>query len=147
MNLIKQIQQQYKPKQFTTIYIGGGTPNYLNDKLLNMLLRVLSKYLDKTYEFTIECNPELLTYEQAMIMKANGVNRASIGVQTVNNTILYKFNRQHTLKDVQNAISNLKKVGIDNISIDLIYGFNELTTKDILNAINFIKSQPITHVS
>jgi oxygen-independent coproporphyrinogen-3 oxidase len=145
--LIKQIQLQYKPKQFQTIYVGGGAPNYLSNKLLNMLLRTLNKYLDKHYEFTIECNPELLTYEQAQVMKSNGVNRGSIGVQTVNNTILKKFHRQHTLNDVKTAIANLRKVGITNISIDLIYGFNEQTNKDILDAIKFIKMQHIPHVS
>jgi oxygen-independent coproporphyrinogen-3 oxidase len=145
--IIKIINTQCANHKFKTIYIGGGTPNSLDDKLLSSLLTTLSKYLDKEYEFTIECNPEHLTITQANILKANKVNRASIGVQTVNNTLLQKFQRHHTLKDVKQAISNLQKVGISNISIDLIYGFNELTNKDIRNAIKLINNEHIPHVS
>ncbi|GHU30456.1 hypothetical protein FACS1894166_00130 [Bacilli bacterium] len=146
-DLINQFQKQYTHHVFKTIYIGGGTPNYLSARTLNRLLSTLAPHLSKDYEFTIECNPELLSLEQAKIFKANKVNRASIGVQTVNNTILRKFHRQHALKDVQNAIANLRKVGIINVSCDFIYGFNELTDKDINDAIKFIKTYRIPHVS
>jgi oxygen-independent coproporphyrinogen-3 oxidase len=145
--LVEQFHKQYSHCVFKTIYIGGGTPNHLSARALNKLLSVLSMHLAKDYEFTIECNPELLSLEQAKIFKANKVNRASIGVQTVNNTILSKFHRQHALKDVKTAIANLRKVGINNISCDFIYGFNELDDSDIDDAIKFIKTYHIPHVS
>jgi oxygen-independent coproporphyrinogen-3 oxidase len=133
--------------KLSTIYIGGGTPNCLSDGQLNLLLKHACAKLNNKYEFTIELNPELVTEQQAMILKANGVNRVSIGVQTTNNAILHKFNRQHSLKHVIKAIDNLHKVGINNINLDFMYGFNELKTKDINNAIQFIKTHNIKHVS
>ncbi|MDR0674927.1 MAG: radical SAM family heme chaperone HemW [Mycoplasmataceae bacterium] len=145
--LINEINDRCKGCKFKTIYVGGGTPNSIDNHLLNTLLCTLSKYLAIDYEFTIECNPENITIDQAYILKTNNVNRVSIGMQTVNNTLLQKFGRQHTLKDVQEAISNLRKVGINNISIDLIYGFNELMDNDIRDTIKFIRSACIPHVA
>ncbi|MDR1234917.1 MAG: radical SAM protein [Mycoplasmataceae bacterium] len=146
--IIKEIKTKCRPNQFETIYIGGGTPNYLNNKTLNHLLGNLNKYLQaKKYEFTIECNPEHLTYEQALVLKKNKINRVSLGVQTVNNNILIKYKRQHTFNNVKLAITNLHKANINNISCDLIYGFNELTNKDIKQAVQFIMNECIRHVS
>lgn len=133
--------------KLSTIYIGGGTPNCLSNSQLNLLLKHAHVRLNNKYEFTIELNPELVTMQQAMILKANGVNRVSIGVQTTNNAILHKFNRQHSLKHVIKAIANLNKVGITNINLDFMYGFNELKSKDINKAIQFIKTHNIKHVS
>jgi oxygen-independent coproporphyrinogen-3 oxidase len=136
--IIDEISYKYKTHQFKTIYIGGGTPNYLNKKNLTLLLSTLKKYLKNKYEFTIECNPEFLTKEQAIILKQNKVNRVSIGAQTTNNNILQKFQRRHTIKNIQEAIQNLRGVDIFNISIDFIYGFNELKDCDIFSATKFI---------
>jgi oxygen-independent coproporphyrinogen-3 oxidase len=145
--LINDINTQCIGYKFKTIYVGGGTPNSLPNDLLAKILHTLNKYRANDCEFTIECNPEFLTIEQAITLKAYKVNRASIGAQTANNTILRKFHRQHTLKDVKQAISNLQKVGINNISIDLIYGFNGLTDNDIRQAIKFINIMHLSHVS
>lgn len=133
--------------KLTTIYIGGGTPNCLNDTQLNLLLKHAYAKLNSKYEFTIELNPELISRKQATILKLNGVNRVSIGAQTTNNAILHQFNRQHALKHVIQAISNLKKVGITNINLDFMYGFNEMKPNDIISAINFIKTHQVKHVS
>jgi oxygen-independent coproporphyrinogen-3 oxidase len=130
-----------------TIYIGGGTPNSLNIKQLSLLLKHVQVKLAKNYEFTIELNPEFVTKEQVMVLKSYGVNRASIGVQTTNDSILHQFNRQHSFKDVLTAITKLQKVGISNISLDLLYGFNELNLNDINKAISVIKKNNIKHVS
>ena len=144
--VVKEIDKV--PYGLKTVYIGGGTPNCLDNKQLSILLKhVHAKLLKSNYEFTIEFNPELVTLEQCQIMKLYGVNRASIGVQTTNDSILRKFNRHHTLNDVKRAISNLKKVQITNINLDFMYGFNELTNKDIKCTFNFIKTSNIKHVS
>jgi oxygen-independent coproporphyrinogen-3 oxidase len=93
-----QIQKKYKLKQFQTIYVGGGTPNCLDDQLLSELLSTLNKYIDKraNYEFTIECNPELVNVSQVNILKKCDINRISLGAQTVNNDLLKQMNRRHT---------------------------------------------------
>jgi oxygen-independent coproporphyrinogen-3 oxidase len=145
--IIEQIKHQYKNHKFSTIYIGGGTPNCLNDDLLNKLLCTLSHYLLNKYEFTIECNPELITDTQIRTLKQNKVNRVSIGVQSINDSLLRKIHRKHTLIDVKKAIDKLRKFKINNISIDLIYGFNEQTLSNIKDTCTFIKKHKIPHVS
>jgi oxygen-independent coproporphyrinogen-3 oxidase len=145
--ILEQIKRRHFKKQFETIYIGGGTPNCLSDVLLNKLLHALNKYLAKKYEFTIECNPELLTKTQIAIFKQNNVNRVSIGAQTTNDKLLRQIKRKHTFMNVIEGITNLRKAQITNIAVDFIYGFNEMNTHDLKQAIIFIKKFKIPHVS
>jgi oxygen-independent coproporphyrinogen-3 oxidase len=95
--LENEISLNYKDEVLKTIYIGGGTPNSLNitelEKLFN-ILKILKK--ETNYEYTIECNIELLTLEQILLMKKYGVNRVSLGVQTLNEKYLHFLNRNHT---------------------------------------------------
>jgi len=139
---IKDIKHKLK-----TIYIGGGTPNSLDNYLLNKLLNCCSKLCTKDTEFTIECNPEFICKEQINIFKKNKVNRISLGIQTVNPIILKKMNRFSDLKKIKESINLLKKNNINNISCDFIYGFNELNLKDLDDSIKFIKLYKIPHVS
>ncbi len=147
--VISHVKEESYENQYISIYIGGGTPNYLDDKLLEKLLINLSKYLDKKkkYEFTIECNPEFITDTQAKIFKKFGVNRVSIGAQCTNNKILESINRKHKIEDVSEAIKILNQNGIDNISLDFIYALPNLTNKDLDNAIKFIQENNVKHVS
>lgn len=133
--------------KFNSIYIGGGTPNSLNNQLLSKLLFSLQKLINKKTEFTIECNPECISNEQIILFKKYKVNRVSVGVQTLNQDILTKYNRKHTNLQIINAIDLFKKNGIKNISCDFIYGFNEQTNEDLLDCIDFIYKHKISHFS
>ncbi len=133
--------------KYSTIYIGGGTPNVIEDKLLRKLLSKCQEHLDVDYEFTIECNPDSVTESQVDVMKECGVNRISIGVQTTNDKILKLVNRLHTIKDVEKAISLLYDRGIDNVSLDFIYNLPFLKLSDIDNAITLLNKFNIKHVS
>lgn len=130
-----------------TIYIGGGTPNFLSNENLNLLLSSLQKNLDKETEFTIELNPEFVTESQVQILKKNNINRVSLGVQTTNENILKLLNRKHTNKIVEESIKLLHKQNINNISCDFIYNLPLLKISDINNSIKFLKDNNIKHVS
>jgi oxygen-independent coproporphyrinogen-3 oxidase len=146
--IINELNRKYKHCKFQTIYIGGGTPNYLSNTNLIKLLDALAAHLINTnYEFTIECNPEFITSEQAKLLHMHKINRVSLGVQTVNDAILSLYHRHHNVQDVTNAINYLRQNKINNISLDFIYGFNELTMNDIKKDIDFIKKNKIPHVS
>lgn len=147
--VIDAVKSESEFNQYQTIYLGGGTPNFLSDNQLKLLLSTLKPYLDtnNAYEFCLECNPEFITYSQAQIFMANGINRISLGVQTTNNDILKSLERTHTIEDVNNAIQILHEVGIDNISCDFIYAIEKLTEDDIINSIEFIIKNNIKHVS
>lgn len=143
--IIKEIKEDQN--KFKTIYIGGGTPNFLNDELLNNLLKSLKDKLQQNYEFTIECNPEFINENQVQIFINNNVNRISLGVQTLNETILKFLKRTHCNNDVYNALNLLFKNNLTNISLDFIYNLPLLKNKDIENSFKLIKDYKIKHIS
>jgi oxygen-independent coproporphyrinogen-3 oxidase len=146
--IIKQIKQKSKNNIYLTVYIGGGTPNSISDKLLTKLLKCIKKYINKKTEFTIELNPELITPSQASILKKYSVNRVSIGIQSVDSTILKKYNRSGNIEMYEKAIRTIKKTGIVNISCDFIYGFNEGDPeKQIIDDLEFLTKNNINHAS
>lgn len=130
-----------------TIYIGGGTPSSLADNDLEILLSNLKPLLKEDYEFTIESNPENLTFKKAKIFNKYGVNRVSIGVQTFNEKFLKLLSRKHSLNDINEAINNLLLNNINNINFDLIYGLPFQTLNDFILDIKYLKNFPLTHVS
>ena len=145
-NLLKDLNRIPK-KSLKTIYIGGGTPSSLAECDLEILLSNLNPLLKKDYEFTIESNPENLTFNKARIFSKYGVNRVSIGVQTFNRKFLKLLGRKHTNIDLDNCINNLIRNNIDNINFDLIYGLPFQTIDDFKEDINCIKNYPLKHVS
>lgn len=146
---IQKIVDQIKKDNnlYKTIYIGGGTPNYLEDKTLDLLLSSLKPKLDNNFEFTIECNPEFVNQSQIDVFKKNHINRISLGIQTLNETILKLLKRTHNNLNVYNALNLLKKNNINNVSIDLIYNLPFLKNEDILQSFKLISKYNIKHVS
>lgn len=145
--IIEQVKKTSFFNQYETIYLGGGTPNHLSNELLFELLNNLKPYLNSNYEFTIECNPDLITIEQINIFNKTGINRISLGVQSTNNSILKLLKRTHSFQDVENAIKLLQSNNITNISCDFIYDLPNTTNSDLDNAIKFLKEFNIPHVS
>ncbi|MEG0694771.1 MAG: radical SAM family heme chaperone HemW [Erysipelotrichaceae bacterium] len=113
---------QVKEKQLNTIYIGGGTPSALTLSQLDRLLSMLEPYSKQVKEYTMEANVESLSFEKLKLMKQYGINRLSLGVQSLQESLLKIIERNHTLPQINECIHNAHAVGIDNISIDLIYG-------------------------
>lgn len=108
----------------STLYLGGGTPSHLPVPLLARLIDGVNGVLDLQglEEFTIEANPDDVTPEWCAVVVALGVNRVSMGVQSFEDEILRAVGRRHDASQVVDAVRNLRGAGIDNISIDLIYG-------------------------
>lgn len=147
-SLEKEINSYYKDEIVNTLYIGGGTPNSLNIKELEKLLMILSKIkLNKMYEYTIECNIELLTEEQVILFKKYGINRVSVGVQTLNDKYIKYLGRNHTKEIVRNNINLLKKYKLYNINVDLIYAIPGESLTELENDIDFILELDIPHIS
>lgn len=145
--LEKEIDTRYKNEEVKTIYIGGGTPTSLALDELKMLLEITTKFKrKKLIEFTIESNVECLDIDKINLLKEYGVNRVSLGVQSFNNNTLKELNRKHTKEDVFDVVSNLKKVGINNISIDYIYGVNS-NIEELKEDINTFFKLDVPHIS
>lgn len=106
-----------------SVYFGGGTPSQLDKDELYEIFQTLHKHFDlSNAEITFECNPDDVTAEYAKTLAELGVNRVSMGVQSFNDATLKAINRRHTAAQVHDALQLFHKVGIHNISIDLIYG-------------------------
>lgn len=107
---------------FKTIYIGGGTPTILSKSALTKLLSSLNGRFNDSTEFTIEANPESLSEEKADLLLSLGVNRISIGVQSLRDRKLSRLGRAHNSQAASNAVMLASRKGFKNISIDMIYG-------------------------
>ena len=107
-----------------TLYVGGGTPSVMPVELLTSLINGLSEIFDlsQVEEFTIEVNPDDVTNDYVKNLTAIGVNRVSMGVQSFNDNELKAINRRHTAQQAIDAVNAIKKAGVTNVSIDLIFG-------------------------
>ena len=130
-----------------TIYIGGGTPTSLEDHLFEKLLNMLQPYSKDVEEFTIEANPESLSIKKLTLLKKYGVNRISLGVESTDDKILALLNRHHTFNDVKTAIRHARKLGFNNINVDLILGLPQVTKNMLLQDINSLIDLEVEHIS
>ena len=146
--LIKEIETIEQVSDIETIYIGGGTPSALNDEQLHRLLTALRKKIPgQLREFTFEANPEDLVDSRVALVKEYGVDRISMGVQTFNNELLKILGRGHVANDVDMAINNCKKHGIENINVDLMFSLPKQTMEDLYDSMKRVVSYDISHVS
>jgi oxygen-independent coproporphyrinogen-3 oxidase len=146
--LSREIDLNYKNEFVDTLYIGGGTPSCLSIEQLTVLFRIIDKFnFDNGYEFTFECNIESINREKLEFLYNHGVNRLSIGVQTFNDKFLKFLNRNHTNDEVFNKIEMAKKIGFDNINIDLIYAIPCESVDDLNYDIDMFLSLGINHIS
>ncbi len=107
-----------------TVYIGGGTPTCLGSKYLGRILQeIRNKFpLAEDAEITVECNPESTDKKVLDVMKKQGVNRLSFGVQSAHDEELRAIGRIHTFAQAKEAVELAREKGFDNISLDLMYG-------------------------
>lgn len=151
-SLEKEMQltlEQTPTNYLETIFVGGGTPTALTVEQLQKLTHIIKSNLpyDDQTEFTFEANPQDLTIEKLEVLKNAGVNRISIGVQTFNEKLLKDIGRTHSPAEVFEAIENTKKMGFENISIDLIYSLPNQTIEDFSKTLKTAFSLGITHFS
>ena len=133
--------------QLKTIYVGGGTPTALDDDLFEELLQIIQPYTRGIIEYTFEANPESLSIRKLELLKQYGVNRLSIGVESTNDKILKAINRHHAFQDVKTAISAARKMGFDNLNVDLIIGLPHVNKSLLKEDLDNILSLGVDHIS
>lgn len=122
--------QQTPPGVIDTIFVGGGTPTVLKNEEMEYFLQSLRRHFPnwaEDIEFTMEANPGTTDADKLAIMKAGGVNRVSFGVQAFQNELLTGIGRIHNTDDVYRSLENARKVGLNNLSIDLMFGLPNQT--------------------
>jgi oxygen-independent coproporphyrinogen-3 oxidase len=106
-----------------TIFFGGGTPSILNLRQWESLLGTMQRHnLLGAEEFTVECNPATVSLEKAKLLRSLGVNRISMGVQSLDETLLDRLGRVHSREMVFKSFDTLRQAGFDNVNIDLMFG-------------------------
>lgn len=143
-SLSKEIDSRYKGELIETIYIGGGTPSSLDIEELTKLFEIISKIKTNYKEFTIECNLDSLTKEKIDLFKKNNINRISIGIESFDKNNLKYLNRNLVNLEL---IDYIKKVGIKNINVDLIYAIPGESKEILINDINKLLELDVPHIS
>lgn len=115
--------KRYEGREISTIFVGGGTPTMLSPEAIKELFKRISENFTGTpAEVTMEANPESLGEEKLMAMRLAGVNRLSIGVQSLTDKELVWLGRVHTVEHFRRALQLARKYRYDNINLDLIFG-------------------------
>lgn len=132
-----------------TIYIGGGTPSFIESKYIkNIMDAIKENYtLADNVEVTIEVNPGTVTEEKLLDYKNAGINRLSIGLQSCKKELLEELGRIHNYEEFENTYKLARKIGFENINVDLMIGLPNQIIKDIKDSLNkIIKLEP-EHIS
>ena len=146
----------------TSIYLGGGTPSQLSFESLKKIFQTI----DKVYhiglewdiennsctttipiEVTMECNPDDVTEEFAQNLRSLPINRISMGAQTFSDERLRFLHRRHTADEVETAVKRLRNANIENISVDLMFGFPNETLEEWNDDIERLLALDIEHIS
>ena len=143
--LISQLKELKRPVY--SVYIGGGTPSALDCNLLEKLFLVLKDLSIISGEFTVEANPESLDGDKIKLLRNFGVNRLSIGVQSLDERKLKRLGRIHTVAKAREAVSLARKSGFENISADLIFGVWGETLENWKKELDEATRLNVTHIS
>lgn len=132
-----------------TIYIGGGTPSYIDSEYIRKVLDTIFNNfnVDKNAEITLEINPGTVNEEKILKYKQMGINRLSIGVQSANDNLLKMLGRVHNYEEFEESYNIIKNAGFDNINIDFMIGIPNQTIQDIIIMLEKIESLKPTHIS
>ena len=132
-----------------TIYFGGGTPSLLSKNELHQLLSTIKSLFSVAHdaEITLEANPDDLSLHKLNDLKTVGINRLSIGIQSFRPQDLTLMNRAHSSSEAMQCVESAKKVGFNNISIDLIYGSPDLGIEAWEENLKIATELDIQHIS
>ena len=136
------VADQMKGRPLHTVYIGGGTPTTLPPEKLKDLLDFLEGTfpLGQVREFTVEAGrPDTITEEKLWVLKAGPVSRISINPQTMNQKTLDLIGRKHTVEETEEAFALARKLGFDNINMDLIVGLPGEGKEEVAHTLKEVK--------
>ncbi len=146
---IRESAELLTDRDVDTVYFGGGTPTHFGAKRLSSVLNEIAKrfYLEQDAEITFEANPESVDSEDVLRLRRTGFNRISLGVQCSDNYVLKLLGRPHTWERSKRAVHMCKEAGLQNLSIDLMYGLPGQTLKKWESTLEDIMALAPEHIS
>ncbi|NLY51374.1 MAG: radical SAM family heme chaperone HemW, partial [Firmicutes bacterium] len=120
------------PETFHSLYIGGGTPSLLDRGQIARIVDGVTRYfpLEAGAEITLEANPGTVSQEELRAWRRLGVNRLSLGVQSLNDTLLMQLGRMHSAQEVCQTVQRARLAGFTNVSLDLMLGLPGQSLED-----------------
>ncbi|SDZ19623.1 oxygen-independent coproporphyrinogen-3 oxidase [Proteiniborus ethanoligenes] len=142
-------EERLKDYSISTIFLGGGTPTAINGEYIYEIMGYIHKKLNtnRIKEVSIESNPKTLDDEKLNIYKNAGINRISLGVQSMNDTMLNKIGRIHTAEDFINTYRLIRKHGFDNVNFDIMFNLPGQTIHDSIKTLGIITELEPEHIS
>lgn len=147
------ISYDFSQYNVTTIYIGGGTPSYIDSNYIISILELLKNKLEKNetkfenIEITIEINPGTITKSKLQDYKEAGINRISIGLQSTDDKLLKQIGRIHSYQEFLDTYKLIRELGFENINVDLMIGLPNQTIDNLKDSINKIIELNPNHIS
>ncbi|WP_342421360.1 radical SAM family heme chaperone HemW [Paenibacillus sp. FSL E2-0178] len=138
------------PGVIKTIFVGGGTPTVLKPDEMAYFLQSVRRHFpqwDENIEFSMEANPGTTDIDKLRVMKEGGVNRVSFGVQAFQNELLSGIGRIHDVDDVYRSLENARAAGLDNLSLDLMFGLPNQTVDMLRESIDKALALDLPHYS
>ena len=148
--LKEEIESNLNSKEYdiTTIYIGGGTPSFIDSKYIAEILNSIKEKCNlENTEITIELNPGTVTEEKLLDYKKAGINRLSIGLQETNNELLKEIGRIHTYEEFLDTYNLARNIGFENINVDLMIGLPNQSIQNIKESLNKVITLNPEHIS
>lgn len=146
--LLIELKEKIKDYEVRSLFIGGGTPSYLNEENLSKLMKGIKNInFIEDAEKTIECNPGTVSEEKFNIMKGGGINRLSFGLQTTKNNLLKGIGRIHTFEAFKDNYNLARSVGFNNINIDMMFGLPNQSVKDWTDSLEEVAKLNPEHIS
>ncbi len=150
--LIKQIESYGKKATgyiVDTIYIGGGTPSYIDaEDIFDVIGAIRRTFnVDKNAEISMEANPGTLDGDKLAVYRSAGINRLSLGLQSAHNDELKTLSRIHTYEDFESSFLLARLEGFDNINVDIMYALPEQTPEKLAETIETVTALSPEHIS
>lgn len=146
--LLREIDAFDTNKNVKSIFIGGGTPSFVEPKFIAEIMEHLSRFkINSDTEITIESNPGTLTAKKLEIYKKSGINRISIGLQAWQNRILKTLGRIHSREEFLESYSLARKFGFDNINIDIMFSLPDQSFDDWKATLENVTKLEPEHIS
>jgi len=121
-SLIREMELVAREVRPRTVFFGGGTPSLLNLRQWEQILAAMERFdLLGAPEWTVECNPATVSPDKARVLRAAGVNRISMGVQSLDEALLDRLGRVHSRDMVFGSFDILRRAGFENINLDLMF--------------------------
>lgn len=142
-------KEEFKSKEFTSVFLGGGTPSILTpEELTTLMENIYSNFnIGKDAEITMECNPGTLDKAKLKAIKSLGINRLSMGLQVTQDHHLKYIGRIHTYEQFEKNYKDAIEVGINNINVDLMYSLPNQSFDEWKETLNKIINLNPSHIS